>query len=78
MQVEPDWQQVDPLKPIPPHWPYFAEQLVEPVVAGGETVVVVVVGGRLVVVVVVGGRTVLVVVTPPVGATPPLPQTGGP
>jgi len=46
----PEEQQVAPAQPIPPHWPYKAEQL--PVLGGLEEVggLVVVVGG-----VVVGG-----------------------
>lgn len=28
MQVDPDWQQVAPAQPCPPHWPYLAEHYI--------------------------------------------------
>jgi hypothetical protein len=38
LQVLPDWQQVAPFQPWPPHWPYKDEQ--EPPVEAAELVVV--------------------------------------
>jgi len=55
LQVLPDWQQVGPVHPCPPHWPHFAAQLPPD---GGEDV------GAL-------PELVVVVVLPPPFPPPP-------